>query len=138
MYGVHPKPPRKTARAAARAHRELIAWQVSMELLAEMYRLASRLPAVERYGAGAQVRRAALSNPLNIAEGFGRRNRRDFARFLLIAKGSLRELQTLLEVIVLLEYVTTHDAGTAVNTANRVGFLLHRLRRSLRDAPRGP
>ena len=106
-----------------------------MDLLAELYRLATRLPAVERYGIGTQVRRAALSIPLNIAEGFARRNRRDFARFLLIAEGSLREVQTLLEAMVLLRYVARSDAETATNTANRVGFLLHRLRRSLRDAP---
>lgn len=106
-----------------------------MDLVAESYRSAAQLPAVERYGIGTQLRRAALSIPLNIAEGFARRNRRDFARFLLIAEGSLREVQTLLEAMVLLRYVATSDVEAATNTANRVGFLLHRLRRSLRDAP---
>ena len=106
-----------------------------MELVAEMYRLATHLPGGERYGLGAQMRSAGLSIPLNIAEGFGRRNRRDFARFLLIAQGSLREVQTLLEVMVLLGYATNDEVEAATNTANRVGFLLHRLHRSLRDRP---
>ena len=86
-------------------------------------------------GLAAQLRRAALSIPLNIAEGFGRRSRRELARFVSIAEGSLREIQTLLEIANLLEYVTAHDLAKVANTANRVGFLLHRLRKSLRLVP---
>src|SRR5687768_9038614 len=89
---------------AARTHRELVAWQVSMQLVTDVYRLATDLPAAERYGIATQVRRAALSIPVNIAEGFARRTRRELARFLDIAQGSLREIQTLLEITVLIGY----------------------------------
>ena len=106
-----------------------------MQLVADAYRLAARLPAIERYGLAAQVRRAALSIPLNIAEGFGRRSRKEFARFVSIAEGSLREIQTLLELMNLLEYVAVTELATTSNTANRIGFLLHRLRKSLRLVP---
>ena len=106
-----------------------------MDLVADVYRLATRLPSVERYGVATQVRRAALSIPLNIAEGFGRKSRRELARFLTIAEGSLREVQTLLEVMWLLDYFTPAEVAAATNTGNRVGFLLHRLRRSLNVAP---
>jgi four helix bundle protein len=92
------------------------------------------LPPSERYGVASQLRRASLSIPLNIAEGFGRGTRREFARFLAIAEGSLREVQTLFEIMTLLEYCATVDVATATNTANRVGFLLHRLRKSLGSA----
>ena len=103
-----------------------------MQLVTDVYRLATELPPVERYGIATQVRRAALSIPLNIAEGFGRRTRRELARFLTIAEGSAREVQTLLELMLLIGYFLETEVATATNTANRVGFLLHRLRQSLK------
>jgi four helix bundle protein len=106
-----------------------------MGLLADVYRLASRLPQIERYGLTAQLRRAAMSIPLNIAEGFGRRSRKELVRFLTISEGSLRELQTLMDMTVFLEYLKAADVATARNSANRTGFLLHRLKRSLRSSP---
>jgi four helix bundle protein len=129
------KPICKSTVGAARTHRELIAWQVSLQLVTEVYRLAAQLPAVERYGIATQIRRAALSIPLNIAEGFGRRTRREFARFLAIAEGSLREVQTLVEIVALLDYFTPTEVAATTNTGNRVGFLLHRLRQSLEVSP---
>ena len=132
---MNSKPVVKAKRAPAKTYRDLVVWQVSMQLVADTYRLAARLPAIERYGLAAQLRRAALSIPLNIAEGFGRRSRREFARFVCIAEGSLRELQTVLEIMNLLEYLAVTDVVKVANTANRIGFLLHRLRKSLRTVP---
>ena len=112
-----------------------------MALLADVYRVAARLPSAERWGLGSQMRRAAVSIPTNIAEGFGRRSHGDFARFLTIAEGSLRELQTLLEAVVLLGYLEEEAVRGAIETSNRVGFLAQRLRRTLgrdRRAPRAP
>jgi four helix bundle protein len=125
------KAPSKSRRVAARTHRDLIVWQVSMELVAEVYRLAARLPAIERYGLASQLRRAGLSIPLNIAEGVGRRSQRELSRFLTIAEGSLREVQTVVEVIAMLAYLAPDTLIAATNLANRTGFLLHRLRKSL-------
>jgi four helix bundle protein len=124
----------KSTHDAARTYRDLVVWQVSLHLVTDVYRLAAQLPPSERYGVASQLRRASLSIPLNIAEGFGRGTRREFARFLAIAEGSLREVQTLFEIMTLLEYCATVDVATATNTANRVGFLLHRLRKSLGSA----
>jgi four helix bundle protein len=128
---VHSAASPKSARTPARTYRDLIAWQVSMQLVADVYRLAAQLPSVERYGLASQARRAALSIPLNIAEGFGRKSRRELSRFLSIAEGSLREVQTLFEVMILLEYFPVARVAGASNTANRAGFMLHRLRKSL-------
>src|SRR5688572_7922953 len=125
---------RQQAAASCRSHkthRDLIAWQASMQLLLEAYRVARQLPEVERYGLAAQVRRAAVSVPANIAEGFGRSARGDYLRHLSIARGSLREIQTHLEVISLLEYLPMTATETAENAARRTGFLLRRLQRSL-------
>src|SRR5687767_1463203 len=125
-------------RPPARTHRDLIAWKEGMTLLVEVYRLAARLPASERYGLGSQLRRAAVSIPTNVAEGFARRSHGDFGRFLVIAEGSLRELQTLLEAISLIGYVEDAALDDAIDTSNRVGFLTQRLRRSLGRSPRAP
>jgi four helix bundle protein len=114
-----------------RSHRELIAWQAGMDLLVASYRVAAKLPPIERYGLASQLRRAATSIPANIAEGHGRKARGDFLHFLSIATGSLRELQTHLEATTRLEYLTPEAVAAANDASNRVGFLLHRLRRSL-------
>ena len=102
-----------------------------MILLAQVYRLAARLPTIERWGLASQLRRASVSIPTNVAEGFGRQARKDFARFVAMAEGSLRELQTLLDAVTLLEYMDASTLEETTGTSNRVGFLLGRLRRSL-------
>jgi four helix bundle protein len=102
-----------------------------MKLLVESYRVAAQLPDIERYGLASQLRRAAVSIPANIAEGFGRSARGDYLRHLSIASGSLRELQTLLEAIALLQYLQKDAIEPADGAASRTAFLLNRLQRSL-------
>ena len=79
-------------RARVRTYRDLIAWQKSHALALAVYRLTSTFPAEERFGLTAQVRRASVSVPSNIAEGYGRGGRADYARFLKLARGSLYEV----------------------------------------------
>ncbi|HEU5183446.1 MAG TPA: four helix bundle protein [Gemmatimonadaceae bacterium] len=120
-----------STRGVTRTHRDLVAWKESMRLLAATYRLAAQLPSVERYGLASQLRRAAVSIPANIAEGFGRRGTGEMRHFLSIAEGSLRELQTLLDAIVVLEYMPPEAVQPASDASNRVGYLVHRFRQSL-------
>jgi four helix bundle protein len=80
-----------------------------MELLVESYRIALLLPDCERYGLAAQIRRAAVSIPANIAEGCGRVGTRDRLRFFSFARGSVCELQTLLAAVVILNYAPTSE-----------------------------
>lgn len=80
-------------------HRSLAAWQNSIDLVVSVYRLTDRLPAAERYGLIAQMRRAAVSVSANIAEGAARGSTAEFARFTLIAQGSLVEVETYLDII---------------------------------------
>jgi four helix bundle protein len=124
-------PQRAAANAVRKNHRDLIAWQAGMQLLVEAYRVARQLPDVERYGLAAQLRRAAVSVPANIAEGFGRSARGDYLRHLSFASGSLREIQTHLEAITLLEYLPTTATEAAESESRRTAFLLHRLQQSL-------
>lgn len=72
------------------------AWRVAHELALEVYRITDQWPACERYQLTAQIRRAALSVPTNIAEGAVKRGPREFRRYLDIARGSLSEVSYLL------------------------------------------
>jgi four helix bundle protein len=78
------------------AHERLEAWRSAHRLALAVYDSTDRWPASERYGLMSQARRAALSIPTNIAEGAARHGRREFARYLNIAQGSLAELSYLL------------------------------------------
>ncbi|MDB5296543.1 MAG: ribosomal protein [Phycisphaerales bacterium] len=78
----------------SRNYRDLIAWQKGMDLVEEVYRATRLFPADEVYGLTSQIRRAAVSIPANVAEGQGRGGAAEFARFLRIAHGSLREVET--------------------------------------------
>ncbi len=81
-----------------RNHRTLKAWQEAIELVDTVYSATAAFPADERFGLTSQMRRAAVSVPANIAEGFARTGTRELLRFLSIASGSLSELDTLIEV----------------------------------------
>ena len=81
-----------------RSFRDLLVWQKGILLVKEIYRATGEFPREEVYGLTSQLRRAAVSIPSNIAEGYGRRATVDYIRFLKIASGSLYESQTQLEI----------------------------------------
>jgi len=77
-----------------RKHHKLLAWQESVSLVKQVYEISARYPKEELYGLTSQIRRAAISVPSNIAEGAARDSSTEFARFLIIARGALSELET--------------------------------------------
>ena len=79
-----------------RSFRDLIVWQKAMDLACEVPDIARQLPRFEAFSLGNQILRSVISVPSNIAEGHGRRSRGEYLRFIAIANGSLRELETLL------------------------------------------
>lgn len=81
----------KTERPRAKTFRDLLVWRKAHEFVLEIYRLTSQFPREEIYGLALQMRRAAVSIPANIAEGFTRRGKTDKARFMNIAESSLEE-----------------------------------------------
>jgi four helix bundle protein len=78
-------------RSAARSFSDLMVWKKAHEFVLAVYRLTESFPERERFGLSHQMRRAAVSVPANIAEGFGKRSQAEKARFLNIAEGSLEE-----------------------------------------------
>ena len=81
-----------------KCYEELIVWQKAMQLAKLVYLLQKGLPKEEIYGLGDQIRRAVVSVPSNIAEGYGRGSDAEFKRFLAISRGSLFELKTQLQL----------------------------------------
>lgn len=90
-------------------YQDLLVWQKSMELVKQVYILVEELPKKENYVLSDQMRRAAISIPSNIAEGSGRSSRSEYKRFLEIARGSQYELQTQLQICVMLNYLKKDD-----------------------------
>ena len=88
----------------------LIVWQKAMQFSEMVYALVRHFPDDERYALSDQLRRAAVSVPSNIAEGAGRAGNRDYAHFLSIARGSLYETMTQLEMAARLGYISPLDA----------------------------
>jgi len=109
-------------------YRDLVAWQEAMNLVVLVYKASSVLPREETYGLTAQIRKAAVSIPSNIAEGAARNSLRELYQFLGISAGSLAELETQLELAERLDYLSNNTATEA--QLKRVGMLLHALRRS--------
>ena len=87
--------------------RDLRVWQGGMDLVEQVYRLTREFPEHERYGLVSQMQRAAVSVPSNIAEGHTRDSSKDYLRHLSIARASLAELQTQLEIAQRLRYCSS-------------------------------
>ena len=116
---------------ALQSYRDLEVWQKSMDLVTEIYRLTHRFPKEETFGLTSQIRRAAVSVPANIAEGYGRRHRKEYLNHLSIAHGSLLEAETHLQIAVRLEYLDRGQVKSAWELMQDVGKMLRRLSESL-------
>jgi len=115
-------------REPARSFEDLIVWQKAHAFVLNVYKLSRQFPREETYGLTAQLRRAAVSIPANIAEGFKKRGRPDKARLMNVAEGSLEEARYYLRL--------AHDLGYGSNVAlsrdaTEVGRLLGSCARTL-------
>ena len=113
-----------------KTYRDLAAWTASYALTLHVYRVTAGFPRSEQYGLTSQMRRAASSVPSNIAEGWGRgTSTGDFVRFLTIARASLHELSTQVELARDLGY---HDDDSLLKSVDRCGRILAGLIRTTR------
>jgi four helix bundle protein len=108
-------------------YKDLIAWQKGMDLVVEVYRVSKHFPPDERFGLTAQVRKAAVSIPSNVAEGYGRPSRADYIHFLDISRGSANEVETQLLLAVRLGFVTAEMARRALEMTNEEQRILNGL-----------
>jgi four helix bundle protein len=114
-------------------YRALDVWQNAMNLATEIYKICEQLPSTERFGLTDQLRRAAVSVPANIAEVYGR-GAGDFRRHVQIARGSLMEIETEIELCVRVGLIEKSKIIDSWKLAQSVGKMLTKLSRSLKDA----
>jgi four helix bundle protein len=115
-------------RAKARTFRDLLVWNKAHQFVLEVYRLTPAFPKSEMYGLAQQMRRAAVSIPANIAEGFTRRGKADKARFMNMAEGSLEESRYYLILARDLGYGPTN---VLLNSLDEVSRLLSAYTRAI-------
>ena len=119
--------------------RDLDVWNKAMDLVVSVYALTDKFPRHELYGLTDQIRRAAVSIPTNIAEGNGRLYRGEYAHHAAIARGSVSELVTCLEISRRLNYASDTAVEAILQQASAVSAMLTKLIRALRGAVRvGP
>src|SRR5262249_193877 len=121
-------------RPRVQSYEDFEVWQVAMTLAESCYRLTATFPREETYGLSAQIRRAAVSIPANIAEGYGRNQTGNFLNFLRIVQGSVREVETHLLVVSRLGVADVERSTPCRELAIRVSKMLRALIRSIEEA----
>ncbi len=114
-----------------KSYKELIVWQKSMVLVKELSRLTESFPENEKYGLTSQMRRASISIPSNIAEGWGRLSRKNYVQFLRISRGSLFELETQILITKELNYI--NDSETIENLITEISKMLNSLIKKIEE-----
>jgi four helix bundle protein len=114
-------------------YKELEVWQKSKNLAIAAYKVTEALPRIEQFGLTAQIRRAAASVAANIAEGWGRGSTREYIHSLLIARGSLMELETHLIIAEELGYLKLEQLRDFQDRVQGIGQMLNRLIQALKN-----
>jgi four helix bundle protein len=114
-------------------YKDLDAWKSAMDLVEQCYRQSASFPRSEMYGLTSQLRRAVVSIPSNVAEGYCRRTTKAYANHVSIALGSHGELETLIELASRLGFLSATDRPPLQDRCDSVGRLLSGLYRALED-----
>ena len=115
-------------------YRQLKVWQKAMDLTVEIYSLVNKFPRAENYALSDQMRRSVVSIPSNIAEGQGRNSDKEFVNFLSIARGSLWELETQIEISERLHYIDSGYKNKVYEQTEEIGKMLNALANSLEQS----
>ncbi len=118
-----------------KSYRELIVWQKAMELATEVYGLVKLLPREETYALGDQMRRAAVSIPSNIAEGYGRSSKKDYANFLTMARGSAYEVETQILLCNRINLLSTSQVAPALQILTEITRMVNAMLAKLAPHP---
>jgi four helix bundle protein len=106
------------------SYQDLLVWQRSMDLVETVYRLTASFPSSEQWGLTAQTRRAAISVPSNIAEGYGRQATGEYRHHVSIARGSLLELETQILLAMRLKYLKQAEGETILKEIDEISRML--------------
>lgn len=106
-------------------------WQLGNSLVLKTYTLTKLFPKEELFGLTNQLRRAMVSVPANIAEGYGRKSKKEFSQFLVISLGSLEEVRYYFLLAVELKYISISDRDNMVDRINELKGKLNAFRNSL-------
>jgi len=117
-----------------RSYRDLKVWQEAMTRVEDCYRFSGEFPREELYGLTSQIRRAAVSIPANMAEGYGRNSPGSYIGFLRNAQGSLKELETHLLLAQRLEFGNYGRAAQLLKLCESIGRMLVGLDRGVRNS----
>ena len=117
-----------------KSYRDLDVWNRSLTLVTEVYRITRKLPAEERFGLTSQLRRAAVSVPCNIAEGYGRFTRGEYLNQLSVARGSLFEVEALVAVCQALAMLPNDDLSILDDHVVQIRSMLRRLKEGLQKS----
>jgi four helix bundle protein len=115
------------------SYRQLLVWQLGMELAKDVYLLTQKFPKHEVYGLSSQVQRAAVSIPANLAEGHAKDSTKEFLRHISIAQGSLAETETHLLLAESLGYAKPEEIAEILEKCAEERKMLSGLRRSLQS-----
>jgi four helix bundle protein len=110
-----------------KSYRDLDVWRSGMDFAAACYRLGKLMPKAEEFRITSQLLRAAASVPANVAEGWMRSTRKDYARLVSVARGSLAEAETFLLLSVRAELLPESETASAMAIADRLGRQLNML-----------
>jgi four helix bundle protein len=130
---VHAKQMQCSVRPIVQSYRDLVVWKKSMALVLDVYRCTQAFPKIETYGLTAQLRRAAVSIPSNIAEGQARRSTGEFKQFLGNARGSLAEVVTQVLLATDLGYVENQVSQRLLDATAEIGRMLNGLLAALKQ-----
>lgn len=106
------------------SYRDLVVWQKSKDFVIRLYKITNSFPTEEKFGLTSQMRRSAISIPSNIAEGRGRRSRKDFVQFLYMSVGSLCELETQIEIAKDLRFIKEVEYNDCIASLKEIGRML--------------
>ena len=118
-------------QAKAKSYKDLLVWQKGISLVKLIYQITGEFPPSETYGLAAQMRRAAVSVPSNIAEGQARNSTKEFIQFVSHAEGSAAELETQLIISRELGYSSSGKTSEAMDLVAELRKMLNALRRKL-------
>ncbi len=116
----------------ANGYKDLIVWQKSIALITMAYKILAKFPKEEMFGLTSQMKRSSCSIPANIAEGWARGTDKYFVQFLFVAKGSLAEFETQVEIANNLGFLSSEDYNNLMAASIEIGRMLNSLIKSIK------